>query len=46
MAEEAPEGTKDGDPAPPCPYCGGPRSWSDYWTDEFIAICVECIPKA
>ena len=35
-------GTKDHDAAPPCPRCGGVRYWSDYWTDELVAICVAC----
>ena len=43
--EIAPEGTYDHAPAPPCPECRGERYWSDYWTDEFIAICVPCTAR-
>lgn len=43
--EVAPPGIKDHDPAPPCPACSGERYWSDYWTDEFVAICVPCIAR-
>lgn len=40
--EKAPLGTKDHDPAPSCPKCGGRRYWSDYFTDELTPICVSC----
>lgn len=36
-----PEATH-GDPAPQCPVCSGPRYWSDYWTDQLVALCVRC----
>lgn len=40
--ETAPPGTKDHDPATPCPQCDGPRYWSDYFTEKLTPICVAC----
>jgi hypothetical protein len=44
--QSAPPGTKDHDPAPPCPIDGSERYWSDYWTDELVPICIVCVQIA